>query len=127
MEFFWADDLKPVIDDLIAKLDMGHIKPAQVKVFRSKGSSSKARARIYEFPRIWQKALRVKPHYCVEFLSENFDHLGENDKLKVMIHELLHIPSTFSGALRPHRGKHKRGQVTSKVVNKLFKEYQKRC
>lgn len=127
MDFYQDSDLKQKVDEIIEKLDFDHIKAEQVKVFRSSGSSSRARARIYAMPRIWQKALSVKPHYCIEFISENFDHLNENDKLKVMIHELMHIPKTFSGALTPHRGKGRRAQVTSRMVNQLFKKYRKRC
>lgn len=127
MDFDQDSKLKEQIDEIIEKLNFNHIKADQVKVFKSNGSTSRARARIYAMPRIWQKALEIKPHYCIEFISENFDHLSESDKLKVMIHELMHIPKTFSGALTPHRGKGRRAQVTSRMVNRLFKKYRKQC
>ena len=127
MDFNLDDKLKRQVDEIIEKLNFNHIKVKQVKVFRSIGSTSRARARIYAMPRIWQKALEIKPHYCIEFISENFDHLSDNDKVKVMIHELMHIPKTFSGALTPHRGKGRRDQVTSRMVNQLFKKYRKQC
>ena len=127
MDFNLDDKLKRQVDEIIEKLNFNHIKAKQVKVFRSIGSTSRARARIYAMPRIWQKALEIKPHYCIEFISENFDHLSDNDKVKVMIHELMHIPKTFSGALTPHRGKGRRDQVTSRMVNQLFKKYRKQC
>lgn len=59
--------------------------------------------------------------YVIETLSENYDHLPIDDKIRVLIHELLHIPSRFSGGLRPH-GKF----VNRRLVNKLYREFGKR-
>ena len=65
----------------------------------------------------------MEPHYCIEFLTEEFDKMNEDDQLRIIIHELMHIPKTFSGALVPHRGKGRRHQVTSRKVEKLFHRY----
>ena len=71
-------------------------------------------------PKIFQKALNIKPAYVVEILSKHFDKLDEDGKKKVLIHELMHIPKNFSGALLPHRS---RNRHLGSLVNKLFKEY----
>jgi len=42
----------------------------------------------------------------------------------VIIHELMHIPKNFSGALVPHRGIHKR--IDHRAVEKLFQMYKNR-
>ncbi len=76
-------------------------------------------------PRIWQKALRVKAHYIIEVLSEKFDKLDENNKNKILIHELMHIPKTFSGALLPHRGRGK-FRIDSRSIEKLFRKLKKK-
>ena len=40
----------------------------------------------------------------------------------MLIHELLHIPKTFSGALRPHGGKVKINARTVGQLHKIYKE-----
>lgn len=92
-----------------------HIDLERIKCFRSTGSKSYAYARIHGLPRIWIKALGVKPMYIVEVLSERYDPLDIEDKIQVLIHELLHIPYGFTGGLRPH-GKY----VNKKIIHKLY-------
>lgn len=122
MKLVKAPDIDRKIRKAVKKLGLGHIKPGQLVAFRSSGATARARARIYAMPRIWQEALGIKPHYCIEFLAQHFDHLSEDDQWRVIIHELMHIPKTFSGALLPHRGKGRRHQVTHQTVESLFKK-----
>lgn len=91
--------------------------------FRSYGSSARAYARIWGFPRIWQMALDQSPFYCLEVLAEKFDRLNSVQQDKVLIHELMHIPKNFSGALLPHRGRNRAidGQAVEKLYQKLKK------
>lgn len=124
MDWQLAPKLHKRVGKLAKALEFSHIDPKRVMVFQSYGSKSRARARIWSLPRIWQKALKVKPHYCLEVLSEKFDKLSREDQDKILIHELLHIPKTFSGALLSHRGRKRR--IDQKVVEKLFK-LTKRC
>ncbi|MGI6278839.1 MAG: putative metallopeptidase [Patescibacteria group bacterium] len=123
MNFEKADDIQGQVNNIIVGLDLAYINPKQIICFRSLGSSSRARARIWSLPRIWQQALDVPAHYAIEVLSENFDSLSKEEKAKTLIHELLHVPKTFSGALRPHRT----GTFTlnQRAVNKLYREYKK--
>jgi len=126
VDFIIDSKIHKRIKRILQKVDFPHIKAKQIVCFRSYGSTSRARARIWSLPQIWQKALKVKPHYCIEVLEEKFDKLSEVDQTKVLIHELLHIPKTFSGALRPHRGRG-RWRIDSRMVNQLYKEYKKNC
>ena len=64
-----------------------------------------------------QKAMGVSAFYALEFLSERFEKLSEEDQIKVIIHELMHIPKTFGGGFKQHH------IVTDSNVNKLYKEY----
>jgi predicted metallopeptidase len=108
MEFVFAPDIASELKRIIGGLEFGHLKPNSIIAFRSFGSKSRAIARIWSLPRIWQMALQKEAHYCVEVVSEKFDRLSATDKEKVLIHELLHIPKNFSGALLPHRHKSRR-------------------
>lgn len=104
MRFERAPDVQEKIEELISKLDedFTHVNQFRLICMRSSGSKARAYARIWNLPRIWQQALDVKAYYVIEVLSEHFDRLSEERKEKVLIHELLHIPKTFSGALVPH-------------------------
>ena len=120
MEWRKAGDIKKQIKEILAGLDFAHVDIRRIICFRSFGSSSRARARIWSFPRIWQQALDLPSFYIIEVLSQHFDKLSEDDKKRVLIHELLHIPKNFSGSLVPHRTRHSR--IDSKHVEKLFQQ-----
>jgi len=97
-----APDLQRRVKALISALNLVYINPKRVIVFRSYGSKSRAYARIWSLPRIWQQALKVEPHYCLEVLSERFDRLPTEKQKAVLLHELGHIPKNFSGSLLHH-------------------------
>lgn len=120
MEWQKAPDITREIKMLCEALNFSHIDPAKITCFRSYGSSSRARARIWSFPKVWQLALSLSPHYVIEVLSNHFDHLSIDDKRRVLIHELMHIPQNFSGSLLPHRGRGRK--IDSRNVEQLFKK-----
>jgi predicted metallopeptidase len=117
MEWEIAPDIHQEIKSLVKKLGFVHIKSSRIFVFRSYGSKSRAQARIWSLPKIWQKALKQKPAYCLEVITEKFNHLCKENRQKVLIHELLHIPQNFSGALLSHRRK---GRVLNQRLVEFF-------
>ena len=117
-----APDIKKKVKQLIPKLPFAeYVKVNQIVCMRSFKATSRARARIWSFPKIWQMALKLPPYYVIEVLSHHFDHLSDDDKTRVLIHELMHIPKNFSGALVPHSGLHKR--IDRGTVEQLFRLY----
>lgn len=121
MELTPAPDIDRMVRRLVPRLPFEYIDPAKITCMRSTQATSRARARIWSFPKIWQMALKHPPHYIIEVLSQHFDHLSDDDKTRVIIHELMHIPKNFSGALVPHRGLHKR--IDHRTVETLFNQY----
>lgn len=121
-QFEFAPDIQRRIREILANLNFSHINSGKLICFRSRGSTSRARARIWSLPRIWQKALGIDPHYVIEILSERFDRESQEEQTKILIHELLHIPKTFSGALLPHRGRNRR-HIDARAIELLFREY----
>lgn len=85
--------------------------------YRSFGAKTRACARIWGLGRIWQQALDLTPAYVIEVIDEKFSKLTGRQKDHVLIHELLHIPKTFSGALVPHKD---HGGVNDRVVHELY-------
>ena len=122
MDFIPAPDIHKQLKTITKKLALKHIDPHRLVCFRSHGSTSRARARIWSLPRVWQLGLKLKPHYVIEVISHYFDELSVDDQTRVLIHELMHIPKNFSGALLSHRhGKHHR--IDHKTVESLFQQY----
>ncbi len=120
LEWNDAKEIKKDIEQILKVLDFSHIDSSRIFCFRTFGSKSRSYARIWAMPKIFQRALDIKPAYVLEVLSRYYDKLDQDSKKKVLIHELLHIPRNFSGALLPHRTKHRHLQSQ---VNQLFKEY----
>tara|TARA_Y100000296_G_scaffold84834_1_gene119221 strand:- start:7958 stop:8359 length:402 start_codon:yes stop_codon:yes gene_type:complete len=102
MKYEFAPDLQEIAEE-ISKLLFPHIIIEKIKCFRSYGTSSRVTiARCHTIGKLMQKTIGVKAHYALEFLSERFDKLDEKEKLKVIIHELMHIPYTFGGGFKHH-------------------------
>ncbi len=120
LEWEDANDVKIKVRKILKVLDFPHIKAENIHYYRTEGSKSRAYARIWAMPKIFQRALNLEPHYVIEVLAKYYDRLDEDEKSKVIIHELLHIPNNFSGALVPHKT---RSRHLGKTANKLFEIY----
>lgn len=117
-----APDIQNRVTFLVRQLQLDYIYPANIFCFRSTGSSANARARIWSLPKIWQMGLSIAPHYCIEVISEKFDNQSLDDQERVLIHELMHIPKNFSGALSPHRTRSRRTfRHYHDIVESLFR------
>lgn len=122
MDWQDAPDIKRDLQKILKVLELPHVQVSRIYCYRSYGSISRSYARIWSFPKIFQRALGVEPAYVIEVLSKHFDKLDGESQKKVLIHELLHIPKNFSGTLLPHRG---RGRHLGKEVNRLFEQYKR--
>jgi len=117
MKYESAPDLQSKANE-ISKILFPHIQLENVRCFRSFGTSSRGTiARCHALGKLMQKALGIKAVYALEFLSERFDRMDKEEQLKVIIHELMHIPKTFGGGFKHH------DYVTEKNVNLMYKEY----
>lgn len=121
MDIMFAPDVTNIMRSVLKKKLFAQVDPKRIVCMRSVHATSRARARIWSFPKIWQMALGLEAHYVIEVLSQHFDHLSDDDKTRVIIHELMHIPKNFSGALVPHRGRHAR--IDARTVEQLFRRY----
>ena len=92
-------------------LGFTHVDPSRIFCVRGYGSTSEAWARIWGLPTLWQQVLETRPAYVVEIIEPEFSRLPKDEQDRVLIHELLHIPRTFSGAIRPQFKKTEHGQI----------------
>ncbi len=124
LKFNWAKapDIKRRTLQLVKSLDMSWISSSRIFFYRSHGSKTRAYARTWGLPKIWQETLNVKPAYIIEVISKHFDDLPQSHKDRILLHELTHIPRNFSGALMLHirRGKRSFHRKVDELVTKYF-------
>lgn len=120
----WQPDeqIQKQLEQIVDSIEFKHVKKDRIHAFRTHGSTARAYARIWAFPKIFQTVLDIEPAYVIEVISEKYDKLSDDNKTKVLIHELLHIPKNFSGSLLPHKFGHKR---IDKEVDRLYKMMRK--
>lgn len=112
-----APDIQDRIQDIAGKLGIRH-DFSRIVCVRSYGSQSRHTiARCHALSRVMQLALGVKAHYVIEVISERFDKLSNEEKIKTLIHELLHIPKAFGGGFKYH------DVVNRRNIDKLYREY----
>ncbi|MEM4703243.1 MAG: putative metallopeptidase [Candidatus Pacearchaeota archaeon] len=113
-----SPELNSVIKEIVELLGFKHIHTERVFCFKSRGSSSRnVVARCHSLPVLLQKALKTEPAYVIEVISEKFDKLSDEEKIKILIHELLHIPKSFKGGFLHHNF------VKEREVKKLFQKF----
>jgi len=119
MNYKLAPDVKKTLLQLINQLELKHIDPKRVHCIRSFDAKTRAYARIWGMAKIFHQVAGIKPNYIIEVNARRFDKLPEREKIKTLIHELIHIPKTFSGALLSHRGRYHR--INDKEVEKILR------
>lgn len=118
MRYEFAPDLQNKAEEISRSL-FPHVVLERVKCFRSYGSSSKNTiARCHTIGKLMQKAIGTKAHYAIEFITENFDRLNEKERMKVIIHELMHIPKSFGGGFKHH------DYVCDKNINFFYDKFE---
>ncbi len=120
MKYEQALDIEKKAREIIDKLNMNHIDINNIFCMRSYGSKARGViARCHGLGKVMQLGLKRKAFYVLEFISKRYDKQSEEDKIKTIIHELMHIPYNFGGGFKHHN------YVTEKNVNKLYKKYLK--
>jgi len=120
IKYEYAPDILEVVRDLRDTMGMFHIKLDSIAVMRSRGSSGRGTvARCHALGKIMQMALgrSGQGFYVLEFISEKFDRLSEEEKIKTIIHEMLHIPKSFGGGFKHH------DFVNHHNIDKFFRAY----
>ena len=118
IKYYKAPDIDGEIFNLVSKLGLDHIDLARIVCIRSFGSKSKRTiARCHTTSKIIQTSLGIGAYYIIEIISEIYDKMPQEEKIKTLIHELMHIPKSFGGGFRHH------DFVNRKGVEGLYKKY----
>ena len=114
-----AEDVQRQVEKIVKVLDMKHVDLNRVFCIRSIGTGSRnIIARCHSLPKILQQVLNIEPAYVIEVISEKYDRADEEERMKILIHEIAHIPKTFGGGFVHHN------IVRDSFINKLYKKYQ---
>jgi len=119
MQYKLAPEIKKQIKILVKQLNFTHIKINNIHCIRSFDAKTRAYARIWGMAKLFSEVAGLEPHYIIEVNARRFDKLPEREKIKTLIHELMHIPKTFSGALISHRGPHH--EISDREVERILK------
>ncbi len=120
MRYEPAPDVAEMAFSIIDSLEMRWIKKDRLFFVRSHGSQSRSIiARCHSMGRVW-KAAGIPVMYLIEVVSERYDRLPEEEKVKTIIHELLHIPKSFGGGFRHH------DYVSDSRVEMLYRKFVER-
>ena len=120
MKYSLAPEIKEQIAKLVPALKMDYIKVEQIHCIRSFDAKTRAIARIWGMAKLFSEVAGIKPTYIIEVNAKRFDKQSEHEKLHTLVHELMHIPKTFSGALLSHRGRY--DAINTKEVEKVIKD-----
>jgi len=112
-----AEDLQQAMNE-IALMLFPHVRINDVVCLRSHGSTSRGTiARCHALGKAMQLALGRKGFYLIEVISERFDKMSEEEQIKTLIHELMHIPKTFGGGFKFHN------VVNDRNVEIMYEKY----
>lgn len=122
IKYYPAEDIKSEALLIAKALQWNHIDFNHLGFLRSRGSTSRGTiARCHALGKAMQLAMgRTTGFYLVEVIAEKFDKMSADEKTKVIIHELMHIPSTFGGGFKHHH------IVNERSVEIAFKEYKRK-
>lgn len=124
MKYALAPEVKKQIEILVKELQFNHVKVAQVHCIRSFDAKTRAIARIWGMSRLFKEVAGLEPNYIIEVNAKRFDKMSEREKIKTLIHELMHIPKNFSGSLLSHRGPHH--NINDREVEKILRSLSSR-
>jgi predicted metallopeptidase len=98
-----ADDVESLMRELCLLL-FPHVKLDSVSCIRSHGSKSRRTiARCHALGKAMQLGMkRDIGFYVIEVISRIYDKQSEEEKIKTIIHEIMHIPKSFGGGFRHH-------------------------
>jgi len=108
IKYYHAPDIQEIAEEIVEKLQWNYILLEHVAFIRSRGSAARRTiARCHALGKAMQIGMeRKKGFYLIEVISEKFDNLPEEERTKVIIHELMHIPKSFGGGFIHHNKVH---------------------
>jgi len=97
VEYIEASEIKERALELASRFELKHINFEKVHFFRYT-SDTRTIAKVGGFSKIMQLVYpHINPFYVIVFNDRNFQRISKREQDETILHELLHIPKTFSG------------------------------
>lgn len=104
MKYIKSPEFTAKAKELAEKLRLFHVDSSRIFAIISTGTKTRRTiARIHTLSKAMQLGMNEKPFYTIELISEVFFKQSEEEQVKTLIHELLHIPHSFGGGFRHHK------------------------
>ena len=103
MKYSFSQDWTNKAHEIAKTLNFDYIDTERISCIVSTGSKARAYARIHGTSKALQIGMHMKPCYVIELISEKFNKLDSTAQIKVLIHELMHVPQSFAGGFRNHK------------------------
>ena len=105
VKYFRALNVKKSVEEIVEALELLMLCPS-LFIVQEVGvlSQGELLPATMGWVRFSKGALSLPPYHVIEVISKKFDNLSDAEKEKTLIHELLHIPSGFSGGFPPLLG-----------------------
>ena len=118
MRYIFSEKWTQIARQTVVALELDHIPLERIACVKSNGTKTKrVIARIHGMGKVMQLGMQQQPFYVIELISEKFDKQPREERIKTIIHELLHIPHSFGGGFRHHKP-----YVNIKNVDTAFKK-----
>lgn len=119
MKYEYSESLQVLAEDVSRRL-FPHIKTSRIKCFRSYESSVKGIVgRCHALSGFMQKAMDCDAFYALEFFAEKFNEMSTEEKVKIVIHQLMHVPKSAGRDFNRH------DIVTDENVKRAYGDYLK--
>jgi len=122
MKYEYSEEWTVRTRHIARELGLDYIPLDRISCVKSYGSKARGTiARIHATGKAIQVGTQDGAYYVIELISKKFDKDSEAEKIKTIIHELLHVPKSFGGGFRGHRA-----HVTEGHVNAAYKRLQQK-
>lgn len=84
MQYSRAPDIKKQVDLLVKRLELTHIKSAQIHCIRSTDAKTRVYARIWGMAKLFKEVVGIEPHYIIEENAKKFDKLNDREVERIL-------------------------------------------
>ena len=120
MKYYYSEEWTRKAREIAVAIGFSHVKADRIAVIVGQGSKTRRIvARVHALPKAMQLGMNQRySFYTIELIEKHFSKESPDEKIRTIIHELMHIPKSFGGGFRGHKG-----HITKDSVERLYRQY----